>query len=29
MYLLDKEGKVVTTDLRGEKLEEELNKLIK
>lgn len=29
MYLLDKDGKVVTTDLRGEKLEEELAKLIK
>ncbi|MEW6712461.1 MAG: TlpA disulfide reductase family protein, partial [Candidatus Riflebacteria bacterium] len=29
MYLLDKEGKVVTSDLRGEKLEAELAKLLK
>lgn len=29
MYLLDKDGKVVTSDLRGEKLEAELAKLLK
>lgn len=29
MYLLDKEGKVVTNDLRGDKLEEELARLLK